>query len=115
MIKIGEFKRVAKKEDRSVVADQIPITLFGIEFNGKATYITLSIRGPALTGNRGKASEKFSFLTNLRKNFGPGIAGNVMGYGKGTVGPRSLGMHPPLGNNFTVKMGQLFQEPDILQ
>ena len=35
--------------------------------------------------------------------------------GKGTVGAGTLGVHATLGNHFARKMGQLFDQPDILQ
>ena len=38
-----------------------------------------------------------------------------MGDSKGTKGPGTFGVHAPFRDNFTVKMGQFFQEPDILQ
>ena len=36
----GEFGRVAKKEDGRIVEDPIPITFFGVEFEGKASRIS---------------------------------------------------------------------------
>ena len=36
----GEFGWVAKKEDGRVVEDPIPVTFFGVEFEGKASRIS---------------------------------------------------------------------------
>ena len=43
MIEVGEAQRIAEEEDRRVVADQVPISLLGIEFHRKAAENTKEI------------------------------------------------------------------------
>ena len=51
VVQIREFQGVAEKEDRCVVADQIPVAFFGIKLHGKATDVPFGIGCPTLTGN----------------------------------------------------------------
>ena len=38
-----------------------------------------------------------------------------MGNGEGAMGARTLGVHAPLGDHLAVEVGELLEEPDILQ
>ena len=44
---------VTEEEDRGIIADKIPVALFGIELNGAATDIALRIGGTALASDSG--------------------------------------------------------------
>lgn len=44
----------------------------------------------ALTRHSGKAHKKISFLANFRENFGPGVAGDIVGDGERAKGQREL-------------------------
>ena len=44
-----EKDRIANEKDRGVVADYIPVSLFGVEFDGETARITSSIGRAALT------------------------------------------------------------------
>ena len=39
----GKEDGVADEEDRGVVADQVPVAVFGVEFDGKAAGVTSSV------------------------------------------------------------------------
>ena len=40
---IGKLDSVLNEEDRNVISNNIPVTLFGIELHGKTSYISDSI------------------------------------------------------------------------
>ena len=114
MIEVRKLERVTQEENRCIVADQVPVAFLGIKLHGKTADITFGIGGATFTGHGGKANKKVGLFTHCRKDFGFGIAGNIMGNSKCTVGTRTFGMHTPLRNNLTVKVAEFFQEPDIL-
>ena len=52
---VREFRWVAKEEDRRVVEDPIPVTLFRPEFNREASGVASRTSGPMI--NHGKLTE----------------------------------------------------------
>ncbi len=115
MVEIGEAQRITEEEHRRVVADDVPVAVFRIEFQGEAADIAFGVRGAALTGDGGEAGQHRRLLADLGKDLGLGVAGDVVRDGEGAVGAGALGVHAALGNHFAVEMRQLFDEPDILQ
>ena len=115
MDEVGELERVADEEHRRIVADQIPVAFFGVELDGKTTHVALGICCSPFTGHGGKAHEKRGLLAWLGEQGGLGVAGDVTRDGEGAERTRALGMHAALGDHFAVEMGQLFQEPHVLQ
>ena len=114
-VEIRELVRVAQEEDRGVVADQVPVAFFGVELHGKAADIAFRIGSAAFAGNGGEAHESFGFLADLGEDLGFGVLGDVMGDGELAKSARAFGVHAPFRDHLAVKMGQLFQVPDILQ
>src|SRR5882757_8597801 len=51
MVEVREPQRVAEEEDRRIVADNVPVAVFSIELEGRATDVTLRIGRAALAGN----------------------------------------------------------------
>jgi len=115
VVEVGELERVAHEEHGRVVAHQIPVPFFGVEFHCEAPDVPFGVGGAALTGDDGKAQEAFGFLSDFGKYLGLRVLGDVVGDGEGAVGARSLGVHPPLGDHLPVEVGQLLEIPDILQ
>ena len=115
-LRSGNLSGSRRKNTGRVVPHEIPVPFLGIEFHRKAPDIPLGIGGAALAGDGGKAERSRSvFLPTLGENLGLGVAGDVMGDGKGSVGTGTLGVHAALGDHLPVKVGEFFQEPDILQ
>ena len=115
MVEVWELERVAKEKYRRVVTHEIPVALFGIELGRKAPDVPLGVGSAALAGHRGKAGEGLGLLPHFGENLGPGIAGNVMGDREGPISAGTLGMHSALRDHLPIKLGELLQEPDILQ
>ena len=115
VVQIGEFQRVAHEEHGRVVADQVPVAFFRVELQGKAADIALRIRRAPLASDRGKAREHGCLLAHGAKDFRPRVARDVVRDGKRAMRAGTLGMHAALGDDFAVEVGQLFQEPHILQ
>ncbi|MNL46838.1 hypothetical protein D3C87_1695860 [compost metagenome] len=115
MDEVGELQRVANEEHRHVVADQVPVAFVGVELDGEAAHVTFGIGRAAFAGHGGKAQEQRGLLTNLRKDAGAGVARDVVSDGEGTVGAGPLGVDDPFRNAFAVEVGQLFNQPEVLQ
>ena len=115
MVEIGKAQRIAKEEDRRVVAHHVPIALLGIEFQSEAANVPFGIGGAALAGDRRESREHRGLLADLREDLGLGVARDVVGHGEGAVRARAFGVHAPLWDDFPVEVGELFDQPDVLQ
>jgi hypothetical protein len=54
-------------------------------------------------------------LPIFRKQLRLGVAADVVGDGESAERARALGVHAALRDHFTVEMGQLLQQPHVLQ
>ena len=115
MVQVGELQGIAQEEYGRVVAHEIPVAFLGIELHREAPDIALGVGSAALAGHRGKAEEEFGLLAHFGENLRLGVAGDIVGDGEGAVSAGTLGVHAPLGYHLPVEVGELFQEPDILQ
>jgi len=75
MVEVREPQRIAEEEHRCVVADDVPVTLLGIELEGGAADVAFRIGGAALTGHRREAREHRRLLADLGKDLGLGCSG----------------------------------------
>ena len=57
MDQVGKFDGVLNEEYRDIVADEIPVPFFGVEFDGKSAHIARGIHGTRSARNRGDAGE----------------------------------------------------------
>jgi hypothetical protein len=64
MNEIGEFLGVSNEEDGGVVTDQVVVTFFSVELDGKTSGISFSISGTLFTTDSGESEEDRSSLTN---------------------------------------------------
>ena len=115
VVEVGELQRVAQEEHRRIVADHVPVAFLGVELDGETADVSLGIGRAALPGHGGEAGEQLGFLADLRKDLGAGVFGDVVRDGEGAVGGGTLGVHTPLRDHLAAEVGELLQEPDILQ
>jgi len=102
------------KKNRGVVAHQIVIALFGIEFEREPPGVPGGVGGAFFAAHGGEAGEDLGALAYLGEEFRLSVAGDVRGYLKVTAGAGALGVHHPFGNALPVKVGQLFQQMRVL-
>lgn len=115
VVEVREFEGIAQVEHRGIVADQIPVAFLGIEAHGETTDIALGIRRAALAGDGGETQEHVGLLADLGEDLRPGVGGDVMGDGEGAVGRGAFRMHASLGDHFAIEVGELLEEPHVLQ
>ncbi|MNQ08762.1 hypothetical protein D3C85_215620 [compost metagenome] len=112
---IGELDRVLDEEHRRVVANQIPVAFFRVETYGETARVAFRVGTAAFATDRGKAREGGRLLAYFGKQFGLGVARNVVRDGKGAVGARTFGVHDALGNALAVEMLEFFDQVEVLQ
>ena len=115
VVEVRELERVAQEEDRRVVADEVPVSFLGVELDREAADVALGVGCAALAGHGGEAHEEVGLLADRREDLGLGVPGDVVGDREGAVGARALGVHAALGNHLAIEVGELLQEPDVLQ
>jgi len=114
-LRSGNRSGSRKKKHRGVVADDVPVAFLSIELQREAADVAFGVGGAAFAGYRREAGEHRGLLADLGKDLGLGVASDVVRDGEGAVGARALGVHAALRNYFAGEMGQLFDQPDILQ
>src|SRR5690606_17838479 len=83
--------------------------------HGNTADVALGIGCAAFARDGRESREDRCLLADLGEDFGAGVLGDVLGNGEGPIRAGTLGMHAALGNDFTVEMRELFDQPDILQ
>ena len=115
VVEIGKAQRVAEKEHRRIVADDVPVALLSVELQRGAADVALGVGGAALASDGGEAREHRRLFADFGKDLRLRKAGDVLRHRKGAVGAPALGMHAALGDHLAVEMRQLLEQPDVLQ
>jgi len=83
--------------------------------HGKAKDIPLGIGCAAFAGNGGTAQEHVGLLADRGEYLAFRITGDVVGNGESAESGGAFGVHTPLGDHLTVKMGRFLEKPDVLE
>lgn len=73
MDQVGKLHGVLDEEHRNVVADQIPVALFGIELDGEAAHVPRGVHRACAAGHGGKAHEDRHLLAGFGQHLGGGV------------------------------------------
>src|SRR5690606_9297891 len=65
--------------------------------------------------HRGEASEHGRLLAYFREDPGASVLSDVVGDREGAIRSRALGVHTTLRDDLAIKVGQLFDQPHVLQ
>src|SRR5688572_12128876 len=112
---VGELHCVLDKEDRDVVADQIPVAFVGIELDGEAADIARRVGRAAFAEHRREPHEHGGALAGLGKD---GCAGQLVERLEALEEPVRGGaacVHDPFGYALVIEVGDLFPEDEILE
>src|SRR6202790_5092860 len=115
VVQVREAQRIAEEKDWSIVSDDVPISVLGVEFESSPADIALRIGCPAFPSDARKAREHRRLLSNPRKNRCLGVLGDVVSRGESSMRPPAFGVHPALRNDLAIKMCELLDQPDILE
>jgi hypothetical protein len=103
MDNIRELHGVLDEEDRDVVADDIPVALLGVEFDGKASNITDRVGAAAATEDCGKADEDRSLACLVSQNRGRGEIIRALEDSEGSEGTGTSGVDNSLWNPLMIE------------
>src|SRR5260221_1599665 len=90
VVEVREAERIAEEKDWSIVSDDVPISLLGVELQSKPADIALRIGCPAFASDGRKAREHRRLLSNLRKNRCLGVLCDVMSLRESCMRPQPL-------------------------
>ena len=65
MVQVRELQGIADEEYRCIVAHQIPIAFFGVEFYGKSSDVPFGIGGSPFSRYGGETDEHFRLLSDF--------------------------------------------------
>ena len=82
----GEEDRVADEEDRRVVAHHVPVALFRVELEGKASRVACRVRGARLPAHRAEPRRHIRLLAHALKEARPAEAGHIVRHFEGSKG-----------------------------
>ena len=76
--KAGEHDGVVDEEDGRVVADQIPVALLGVDFDGEPARVAHRVGRAAFSANRGEPHRQRRLLAHLREHRGAAVLRDVV-------------------------------------
>ena len=114
MNEIRKLLRILNKEDRSIISNKVPVSIFCIEFHSKSAWVSFCIRRSLLAANGGKTQEDPGLFSNLVKDFCPCKVCNIICDGERAVSTCAFRMHNTLWNALTIKVSHLFVKYKIL-
>jgi hypothetical protein len=112
---IRELHAVLDEEHRDVVADQIPVALVRVEFDGEAPNVARRVGRAALADHGREAHEHRSALARFRKQRGARDVRERLVALEESMGGRTAGMDDALRNAFVIEMGDLLSEDEVLE
>lgn len=112
---VRKLDRILDKEDRNIVADNVPVTLLRVELYSKASDISRQIERPLTAGNGREANERRCSFSWPLKQVGSGVFRQRLVVFEKAVRRIAAGMHDPFRNTFVIKMEDLVSKVEILQ
>src|SRR5260370_20653215 len=104
VVQVREAKRIAEEKDWSIVSDDVPISVLGIELESSPADIALRIGCPAFPGDGRKAREHRRLLPNLRENPSLSVLSDIVSRRESSILPPAFAMHPALRNDLALKV-----------
>ncbi len=117
---VRKLDGVADEEDREIVAHEVPVAVFGVEFHGKPAGVAGDFGGIPSADDGGEPDGEWCPLPGLLEDLGAGVfRGRLVAYLSGgvelAIADEAARMHHALGNALAVEMSDLFQELIVFQ
>ena len=100
---IRELHGILDEEDRNVISHNIPVPLFSIEFDGKASYVTHSICAPSASNDCREPHKHGSGTGDICENVRVGDIRRTLVQLEGTKGTNSPRMDNTFGDALMVE------------
>jgi hypothetical protein len=109
---VGELDRVADEEDREIVADQVPVTVLGVELDREAARVARDLARVAPADDGREADRERRLLDRLLEELGAGVlrgrrVADLAGGLKLTVADEAARVHNALGDALAVEVAHL--------
>src|SRR2546425_3530050 len=116
MNEITKLQWVADKKHWRVVAGHVPVALFGVKLQRKASRIAFRIRGTFLAAYCGEPNKRWRLLTDRVKQLRRRVLGDLFARAHEiSVRARALRVHYALRNAFPVEMRHFFKQQVIFK
>ena len=112
---IRKLERIADKEHRRVIADDVPVALLGVELDREAAHVALGIGRAALARHRRESHEKRRFLADLREHLRLRVARDIVRDLQRAECARTFCVDTAFRNHFAIEVSEFFEQPDVLQ
>ena len=112
---VRELDRILYEEHRDVVADDVPIALFGIKLHRESAHVARQVGGTFIAGYGGETDERGRFFACPLEQVGRGDIRKRLVILEVSVGAISARMHHPFRNSLMIEMEDLLAEVKILE
>ena len=112
---IGEFDRILDEEHRNVVADDVPIALLSVKFDGEAAHIARHVHRPLVARHGGEADKHFRFLIHGAEHIGLGVLGQAVGQLEHAVRAIAARVDDAFGDTLVIEVENLFAQDEVFQ
>ena len=112
---VGELDCVLNEEDRDVVADEIPVSLLGVELDCEAADVAGEVGGSLAAGDGREPYEGGRPPPGLLEKMRSGDIGKGLVVLEEPVDTEAPGMNHPLGDTFVVEVEDLLSELEVLE
>ena len=112
---VGKLDGVLDEEDRDVVADDVPVALFGIKLDGKAAHVARQV-GRALVARHGReAHEGRGLFAGALEDIGRADLGQAVVKLEMAMCAVAARVDDPLGDALMIEMEDLLAHREIFQ
>src|SRR6266536_1044527 len=116
MNEITKLQWVADKKHWRVVAGHVPVALFGVKLQRKASRVACRIRGTFLAAYGGEPNKRWRLLADRVKQLRRRVLGDLFARAHEiSVRARALRVHYALRNAFAVEMRHFFKQQVIFK
>src|SRR5690606_30505838 len=111
----GKLDRILDEEHRDIVANEIPISLLGVELDSETADVPGEIERSLGAGDRREAYKGFGLLPNALEQIGAGHVRKAVGEFEIAVRTIAAGMNHALGNALVIEMEDLFAKVEVFE
>ena len=112
---VGELDGVLDEEHRDVVADQVPVALFGVELHGEAPHVARRVDRSGPAGHGREPHEHRGLLADLGEHFGGGVLRERLGELEEAVHAGGARVHDTFGNALVVEVRDLVAQDEVFE
>ena len=110
---VRELGGIPDEEDRGVIANQIPVTLFSPQLDSETTRVTSSVSRATFASDCAESNRRTGPVSYLAEKIRTDEVSYIVRNLEITVGTGTLGMDDTLRNTLAIKVGQKVDKMEI--